>query len=67
MLLRSMTDAVLYCLQTRRALYDLFGLYCEEAQTPGQFKNDMRRIIAQGGSLNCCRRSRIAFAGVMPA
>ncbi|KAI3439023.1 hypothetical protein D9Q98_001435 [Chlorella vulgaris] len=32
---------------TRRALYDLFGLYCEEAQTPGQFKNDLRRIIAQ--------------------
>lgn len=33
--------------QTRRALYDMFGLYCEEAQQPGQFRNDLRRIIAQ--------------------
>lgn len=34
--------------QTRRALYDMFSLYCEEAQQPGQFRSDLRRIIAQG-------------------
>ncbi|PSC67904.1 furry homolog-like [Micractinium conductrix] len=33
--------------QTRRALYDMFSLYCEEAQQPGQFRSDMRRIITQ--------------------
>jgi len=42
--------AVLYCTvpQTRRALYDMFSLYCEEAQQPDQYRTDLRRIIAQG-------------------
>lgn len=35
--------------QTRRSLYDMFSLYCEEAQQPGQFRSDLRRIITQGG------------------
>ncbi|KAL4428595.1 hypothetical protein ABPG77_008907 [Micractinium sp. CCAP 211/92] len=33
--------------QTRRSLYDMFSLYCEEAQQPGQFRSDLRRIITQ--------------------
>jgi hypothetical protein len=33
----------------------MFSLYCEEAQTPGQFKSDMRRIITQGGWAHAIR------------
>lgn len=40
--------------QTRRSLYDMFSLYCEEAQTPGQFRNDLRRIVNQGGLAGQC-------------
>ena len=29
----------------------MFSLYCEEAQTPGQFRNDLRRIVNQGEAL----------------
>ena len=32
----------------------MFSLYCEEAQTPGQFKTDLRRIITQGRCSACC-------------
>jgi hypothetical protein len=38
-------------MQIRRSLYDMFSLYCEEAQTPGQFRTDLRRIISQGGQM----------------
>ena len=38
-----------HAMQIRRSLYDMFALYCEEAQTPGQFRTDLRRIITQGG------------------
>ena len=47
-----------HLVQTRRSLYDMFSLYCEEAQTPGQFKTDLRRIITQGRCRPpaCCSR-----------
>lgn len=52
-------------LQTRRALYDMFSLYCEEAQQPGQFRSDLRRIITQGqcALLHC---SAVCTAGLQP-
>ena len=40
----------------------MFSLYCEEAQQPGQFRSDMRRIITQGD-----RRAGLGGGGVLPS
>lgn len=30
----------------RRGLFDMFALYCEEGQAPGQFRSDLRRNVS---------------------
>lgn len=55
------TEPSLPHLQTRRSLYDMFSLYCEEAQTPGQFRNDLRRIVNQGELWPCLLMSRCLY------
>ena len=32
--------------QVRRGLFDMFSLYCEEGQAPGQFRNELRRNVS---------------------